>query len=66
MDSHETNFNEKRATWKIQIFYIFLAVFFLIPLTLLKAVNTVIWKQNQAKQLLPFHSTNNKLREVLY
>ena len=61
-----TNFNEKKATCKTQKFYILLA-FLLITIALL-IVASIYCRliKYQAKQLLPFHYTNNELREVLY
>ena len=60
------NFNEKKATWKTQNFYILLA-FLLITIALLIAVSIYRYLiKDQAKQLLPFHYTNNELREILY
>ena len=63
-----TNFNEKKATCKTQNFHILL-VFLLIALALLIAVITycylVKYRANQ-KHLLPFHDTNNKLRDILH
>ena len=64
----ETNFNEKKATCKTQNFYILLA-FLLITIALLRAVGIycyLIKYREKQKQLLPFHDTNNELREVLY
>ena len=62
----ETNFNEKKAACKTQNFYILLA-FLLITIALLIAVGIYCYLiKYQAKQLLPFHYTNNELREVLY
>ena len=51
----ETNFNEKKATCKMQNLYILLA-FLLITVALLIAVTIYCYLiQYQAKQLLPFH-----------
>ena len=61
----ETNFNEKEATCKTQNFYILL-VFLLITMTLLISVSIYCYLiKYRAKQLLPFHYTNNELGEVL-
>ena len=63
-----TNFNEKKATCKMQNFYILLA-FLLITIALLKAVSIycyLIKYRAKQKHLLPFRDTNNELREVLY
>ena len=62
-DEEKTNFNEKKATCKSQNFYILLE-FLLITLILLIAVS--IYRhliKYQAKHLLPFHNTNNKLNK---
>ena len=61
------NFNEKKATCKTENLFILLA-FLLITIALLVAVSIYFYlikywaKQNH----LPFHDTNNELREVLY
>ena len=63
-----TIFNEKKATWKMQSLYILLA-FLLIAIALLIALSIYCYfvkYQAKKKHLLPFHNTNNKLREVLY
>ena len=63
-----TNFNEKKAICKTQNFYISLA-FLLITIALLFAVSNYCYLINyRAKQklLLPFHDTNNELKQVLY
>ena len=63
-----TNFNEKKATCKTQSLYILLA-FLLITIALLIAVSIycyLIKYQAKQKNLLPFHHTNNELREVLF
>ena len=60
----ETNFNEKKATCKMQNFYILLA-FLLITIELLIAVSiycSLINYRAIQKHLLPFHLTNNKLK----
>ena len=61
-----TNFNEKKATCKTQNLYILLA-FLLITIVLLIAVRICCclkkyWEKQ--KHLLPFHITNNKLKEI--
>ena len=62
-DEEETNFNEKKATCKSQNFYILLE-FLLITLILLIAVSIYRYLiKYQAKHLLPFHNTNNKLNK---
>ena len=66
-DEDETNFNEKKTTCKTQDFYILLA-FLLINIALLIAVSIhcyLIKYRAKQKHLLPFHDTNNELREVL-
>ena len=60
-----TNFNEKKVTCKTQNFYIPLA-FLLITIALLIAVSIYCYLmkyQVKQKHLLPFHVTNNKLKE---
>ena len=62
----ERNVNEKKATCDMQNFYVLLT-FLLITIALLIAVRIYCYLiKDQAKQLLPFHHTNNELREVLY
>ena len=59
-----TNFNEKKATCKIQNFYVLLA-FSLITITLLIAVSIycyLIKSWSKQKHLLPFHNT--KLEQI--
>ena len=51
-----TNSNEKKITCKRQRFYVLLA-FLLITIALLIA---------KQKPLLPFHFTNNELKEIIY
>ena len=59
-DDDKTNFNEKKATCKTQNFYILFA-FLLITIALLIAASIYCYLiKYQAKQLLPFHFTNNK------
>ena len=63
-----TNFNEKKATCKTQNFYI-LHAFLLITIALLIAVSIycyLIKYQAKQKHLLPFHFTNNKLKDIIY
>ena len=59
-----TNFNERKVTYKTQNFYILLA-FLLITIALLIAVSVYCYLtkyQGKQKILLPFYSTNNKLK----
>ena len=61
-------FNEKKATYEMQNFYILLA-FLLITIALLIAVSiyySFIKYQAKQKPLLPFHFTNNELKEIIY
>ena len=63
-----TNINEKNITCKIQNFYILLA-FLLITIALLISVSIycyLIKYQAKQKHLIPFHDTNNELKQVLY
>ena len=56
------NFNDKKAAYKTQDFYILL-VFSVITIALLIAVSIYCYLiKYQAKQLLPFHYMNNELR----
>ena len=66
IESYEekTNFNKKKATCKTQNFYILLT-FLLITIELLIAVSIYCYSIKQ-KHLLPFHFTNNKLKEIIY
>ena len=67
-DKETTYFNEQKATCKIKNFYILLA-FLLITIALLIAVSIycyLIKYQGKQKHLLPFHITNNKLKEIVY
>ena len=60
-------FNEKKATFKTQIFYI-LIVFLLITIALLIAVSIycyLIKYRARQKHLLSFHNSNYKLKQVL-
>ena len=62
------NFNKKKATCKTQNLYILLA-FLLITIELLIAANIycyLIKYQTKQKNLLPFHDTNNELKQVIY
>ena len=66
--NEEKKFNEKKAIYKTQNFYILLA-FLLITIVLLIAVSIychLIKYQAKRKHLLPFHFTNNKLKEIIY
>ena len=66
--NEETNLNEKKATCKMQNFCILLA-FSLITIALLIAVSIycyLIKYQAKQKHLLPFHFTNNELKEIIY
>ena len=61
----QTNFNEKKATCKMQNFIILLT-FLLITSTLLIDVSIschLIKYQAKQKYFLPFHDTNNELRQ---
>ena len=63
-----TNFNEKKATCKMQNLYVLFA-FLSIIIALLIAVSIyccLIKYQGKQKHLLPFHETNDKLKQVLY
>ena len=63
-----TNFNEKKATCKMQNFHILLA-FLLITIALLTAASIycyLIKYRAKQKHFLPFHYTNNKSKQVLY
>ena len=63
-----TNFKEKKATCKMQIFYILLA-FLLITIALLIAVSIycyLIKYRAKLKHLLLFHDTNKELRKILH
>ena len=62
------NFNEKKGTCKTENLYILLA-FLLITIPLLIAVNIYCYLMKYRaiqKHLLPFHNTNNELKEVTY
>ena len=66
--TNQTNFNEKKAICKTQIFYILL-VFLLITIALLITVSVycyLIKYWTKQKHLLPFHATYNELKEILY
>ena len=63
-----TNFNEKKVACKTQDFYS-LRAFLLITITLLIAVSMycyLIKYRVKQKHLLPFHITNNELKEIFY
>ena len=63
-----TNLNEKKTTCKTQNVYILL-VFLLITIALLIAVTIcfyLIKYRAKQKHLLPFHSTNSTLKEIVY
>ena len=67
-DAGAKSYDEKKAACKTQNFYILLA-FLSITIALLIAVSIYCYLINyQAKQknLLPFHDTNNKLKQVIY
>ena len=64
----ETNFNEEKATCKMQHFYTLLAFSF-ITIALLIAVTIycyLIKYRAKQKHLLPFHFTNNELKKIVY
>ena len=64
----KTNSNEKQANCKTQKLYILLA-FLLITIALLMAVSIycyLIKYWGKQKHLLPFHLTDNKLKETIY
>ena len=63
-----TKFNEKIVTYKTQNLYILL-LFLLITIPLLIAVSSycsLIKYRAKRKHLLPFHNTNNELKEPIY
>ena len=63
-----TNLNEKNITCRTQNVYILLG-FLLITIALLEAVSIycyLIKYRGKQKYLLPFHKTNNKLKEIMY
>ena len=63
-----TNINEKKATCKMQSFYVLVA-FLLITIALLIVVSIycyLIKYHVKQKHVLPFHVTNNELKQVLY
>ena len=63
IDVEEKNFNEQNITCKTQNFYIFLA-FLLITIILLTTVSVYCYLiKYVAKNVLPFHNTNNKLNK---
>ena len=62
------NFNEKKVVCKTQNFYILLG-FLTIVIPLLIAVSIfccLIKYRAKQKHLLPFHVTNNDLKEIMY
>ena len=62
------NFNEKKVAYKTQNLCIALA-FLLITIALLIAVSVycyLIKYRAKQKHLLPFHVTNNELKEIIY
>ena len=64
--NNETNFNEKKATFKTQNFYILFA-FLLITIALLIAVSIhcyLIKYQAKRKHLLPFHNINKCIIKI--
>ena len=63
-----TNFNKKNSTCKTQSFYILL-VFLLITIVLLTALSIYCYfikYRAKQKHSLPYHNTNNELKEVIY
>ena len=66
-ETFPTNFKEKKVTRKMQNFYIFFG-FLLITIALLIVCIYCYLIKYRAKQkrLLPFHNTNNELKQVLY
>ena len=64
--NNETNFNEKKATFKTQNFYILFA-FLLITIALLIAVSIhcyLIKYQAKRKHFLPFHNINKCIIKI--
>ena len=61
-----TNFNEKKATCKMQNLYIILLVFLLFALIAVSIYCHLIKYQVKQKHSLSFHDKNNELREVLH
>ena len=67
-DYVETNFNEKKPTYKTQNFFILLA-FLLFTMSFLIAVSIycyLIKYHAKQKHLLPFNFTNIKLKEIIF
>ena len=67
LESHTTK-KQKKATYKMENFYILLA-FLLITIVLLIAVSIccyLIKYKAKQKHLLSFNETNNELKQVLY
>ena len=62
-----TNFNEKKPICKTQNIYVLLE-FLLITIALLipASISYLIKYRAKQKHSLPFHDTNNEIREVLY
>ena len=63
-----TNFKEKNITCNLQNFYILIASL-LITIALFLAVSIyccLIKYQGKQKHLLPFHDSNNELKEPMY
>ena len=63
-----TNFNKKNSACKTQSFYILL-VFLLITIVLLTALSIYCYfikYRAKQKHSLPYHNTNNELKEVIY
>ena len=66
--NEEMNFNEKKVACKTQNFYILLA-FLLITIALLIAISIycyLIKYQRKQNHLLPFHSKDDELKEIIY
>ena len=63
-----TSFDEKKVTCKTQNFHVLLA-FLSITISVLIAVSIycyLIKYRAKQKHLLPFHVTNNELKEIMY
>ena len=63
------SFNEKEVTCKIQNFYIlftFLLIIIIVLLIDLSIYCYLVKYQAKQKHLLPFHATNNELKQVIY
>ena len=64
--NEEINFNEKKVACKTQNFYI---LFLLITIALLIAISIycyLIKYQGKQNNLLPFHSKDDELKEIIY